>query len=202
MLLIEEAFDAWHEAKEPQDFSIHFAEHWEEVIRAMVLPARNSPSVIMWSIGNEIPSARHRGGRRVGWKLANAVKRLDPTRPVTAGLNGILGQEVSPGAGTARPGCAGKVDNASTMFIDVPGYNYRIEDIEREQVAHPERVVYGSETFANEVFDYAALMQRAALFPWRVRVDGNGLHRRGGPRGHGVSSRRVARPSTLPAGHG
>ncbi len=164
MLMIEEAFDAWHEHKEPQDFSIHFREHWEDVIAGMVLPARNSASVIMWSIGNEIPLRASDEGVEWEWKLANAVKALDPTRPVTAGLNGVLGQEMIAGADTARPGLAGKVDNASTIFLDVPGYNYRLDDIEREHSSHPERVVYGSETFAREVFDYAALMDRAPYF--------------------------------------
>ena len=164
MLVIEEAFDAWHEHKESQDFAIHFRDHWHEVIEAMVLSARNSPSVIMWSIGNEIPMRATEEGVEWEWKLANAVKQLDPTRPVTAGLNGVLGQEVVAGAGTARPGRAGKVDNASTVFIDVPGYNYRLEDIEREHATHPERVVYASETFAREVFDYTALSERAPYF--------------------------------------
>lgn len=164
MLLIDEAFDAWFEGKEPQDFSAHFAEHWHEAIEAMVLPARNSPSVIMWSIGNEIPSRATEVGVEWEWKLANAVKRLDPTRPVTAGLNGVLGQEMIADAATARPGMAGKIDNASTIFLDVPGYNYRLEDVEREQRQHPERVVYASETFAREVFEYAALMERAPYF--------------------------------------
>ncbi|MEO6092856.1 MAG: glycoside hydrolase family 2 TIM barrel-domain containing protein, partial [Novosphingobium sp.] len=164
MLLIGEAFDAWHEAKLPLDFSTRFADHWQEVIRAMVLPARNSPSVIMWSIGNEIPSRTSDEGLKWSWTLANAIKRLDPTRPVTAGLNGVLGQEVRPAPETSRQARAGLVDNASTVFLDVPGYNYRIEDIEREQADHPERVVYGSETFAREVFEYTALTQRAPYF--------------------------------------
>ncbi len=164
MLLIEEAFDAWHEHKEPQDFAAHFPEQWEDVLSTMVLSARNSPSVIMWSIGNEIPSRATDEGVEWEWKLANAVKRIDPTRPVTAGLNGVLGQEMIAGPDTARPGLSGKADNASTIFIDVPGYNYRIDDIEPEHSVHPERVVYASETFANEVFDYAALMDRAPYF--------------------------------------
>ena len=164
MLMIEEAFDAWHSAKEPQDFSVNFRGHWEEVIRAMVLSARNNPSVIMWSIGNEIPYRTDPEGIEWSWKLANAVKGIDPTRPVTAGINGVLGEPVIAGEGTARPGRAGQVDNASTVFLDVPGYNYRLEDIEPEQVQHPERVVYASETFARDVFDYAALSERAPYF--------------------------------------
>lgn len=164
MLLIEEAFDAWQEPKEPQDFSTKFRDHWQEVISAMVLSARNSPSVILWSIGNEIPYRAMVEGVEWEWKLANAVKRIDPTRPVTAGLNGVLGAPLVAQAGTARPGREGKADNASTIFLDVPGYNYRFDDIEREQVEHPERVVYASETFPRDVFDYRALSDRAPYF--------------------------------------
>ncbi len=164
MLVIEEAFDVWHSAKEPQDFSVHFKEHWAEVVSAMVLSARNSPSVIMWSIGNEIPYRATDEGVEWSWKVANAIKRIDPTRPVTAGLHGVLGAPMIAGDATARPGRGGKIDNASTLFVDVPGYNYRLEDIEAEEKDHPERVVYASETFAKDVFDYAALAERAPYF--------------------------------------
>lgn len=164
MLLIEEAFDMWHAPKLPDDFSNHFAAHWESVITAMVQSARNSPSVIMWSIGNEIPERATPAGVEWAWKLANAVRRLDPTRPVTAAINGVLGARMIASAATARDGRAGLVDNAATIFLDVPGYNYRLEDIEAEQAEHPERIVYASETFANEMLDYAALAARAPYF--------------------------------------
>jgi beta-galactosidase len=164
MLLIAEAFDAWHSPKLPQDFSTRFADHWHEVIEALVLSARNSPSVIMWSIGNEIPYRATDEGVRWEWQLANAVRRLDPTRPVTAALNGVLGAPMIAADGTARPGMAGKTDNASTIFLDVPGYNYRLEDIESEQSSHPERVVYASETFPHDVHDYWTLGERAPYF--------------------------------------
>ena len=164
MLLIAEAFDAWHSPKLPQDFATEFPDHWREVVEAMVLSARNSPSVIMWSIGNEIPYRATDEGVHWEWELANAVRRLDPTRPVTAALNGVLGGPMVAGEGTARPGMGGKVDNASTIFLDVPGYNYRLDDIAGEEVTHPERVVYASETFPHDVYDYWSLGQRAPYF--------------------------------------
>ncbi|MET0180766.1 MAG: glycoside hydrolase family 2 TIM barrel-domain containing protein, partial [Novosphingobium sp.] len=170
MLLIEEAFDTWNRPKLPQDFSTRFPQHWQEVLAAMVLPARNSPSVIMWSIGNEVPMRSSDDGVEWEWKLANAIKRLDRTRPVAAGLNGTLGQVMIAGPGTAKPGFAGNTDNASVIFLDIPGYNYRLNDIEREHAQHPQRVVFGSETFPSEVFEYRALMDRAPYFlgefPW------------------------------------
>jgi len=162
--LIEEAFDAWHVGKEPQDFAGAFPGHWEDVIDTMVRSARNSPSVIMWSIGNEIPYRSTDEGVEWQWKLANAVKRRDPTRPVTAGLNGVLGAEMIAVSDTARPGQAGAKDNASTIFLDVPGYNYRLDDIEREETGHPERVVYASETFARDLWDYRTLSDKAPYF--------------------------------------
>ena len=164
MLIIEEAFDVWHSAKEPQDFSVHFKDHWAVVVSAMVLSARNSPSVIMWSIGNEIPYRATDEGVEWSWKIANAIKRIDPTRPVTGGLNGVLGAPMIADEATARPGRGGKVDNASTIFVDVPGYNYRLEDIEPEHGEHPERVVYASETFPHDLFDYADLTERLPYF--------------------------------------
>lgn len=162
--LIEEAFDAWHIAKEPQDFAKDFPDHWQGVVDAMVRSARNSPSVIMWSIGNEIPYRSTDEGVEWQWKIANRVKRIDRSRPVTAGLNGVLGAELVADAKTARPGRGGKADNASTIFLDVPGYNYRLEDIENEERSHPERVVYASETFAHDMWDYQALQDKAPYF--------------------------------------
>lgn len=164
MLLIDEAFDVWHSGKLPEDFSAHFREHWQEVVQAMVLAARNSPSVVMWSIGNEVPQRATDEGVEWCWKIANAIKRLDSTRPVTAGVNGLLGVPMVAKEGTARPGFAGKRDNASTIFLDVPGYNYRLEDIEPEQAEHPERVMYASETFPKDAWDYARLAERMPNF--------------------------------------
>ncbi|MHA4838162.1 sugar-binding domain-containing protein [Sphingopyxis sp. MSC1_008] len=164
MLLVEEAFDAWHVAKEPQDFAVSFEENWSAVLEAGVLAARNSPSVIMWSIGNEIPGRSRPKGVEWQWRLANKVRSLDPTRPVTAGLNGVLGPEMTASAASAVAGRAGLRDNASTIFLDISGYNYRLFDIESEHAAHPERIVYCSETFATEAWDYAQLSQRAPYF--------------------------------------
>ncbi|MEO6716109.1 MAG: glycoside hydrolase family 2 TIM barrel-domain containing protein [Novosphingobium sp.] len=164
MLLIDEAFDIWHVEKLPQDFSVRFGEHWHDVIQSMVLPARNSPSVVMWSIGNEVPQRATDEGVEWAWKLSNAIKRLDQTRPVTAGVNGLLGAPMVATAGTARPGFAGRRDNASTIFLDVPGYNYRLEDIEPERAEHPERTVYASETFPADASDYARLAERVPYF--------------------------------------
>jgi beta-galactosidase len=161
MLLIDEAFDMWHSPKLKDDYSNHIAADWKNALAAMVLSARNSPSVIMWSIGNEIPYRSTPEGVEWCWKLGNEVRRLDPTRPVTAAINGVLGPLLVPSVQTARVGRAGQPDEASTVFLDVAGYNYRLEDIEADHKAHPERVIYASETFPRDAYDYQALVERA-----------------------------------------
>ena len=164
MLVMNEAFDMWHVGKNPDDYHLHFPTDWETPLTAMVMSSRNRPSIIMWSIGNEIPSRSTPEGIEYSWKLANAVRRLDPTRPVTAALNGLLGPLVKASAATARPGKAGVADNASAIFLDVAGYNYRLDDVEKDFAAHPDRISVATETFAHDAYDYRALAERAPHF--------------------------------------
>ena len=164
MLLIEEAFDMWHRHKLPDDYATHFAKDWQGPLTAMVRAARNSPSVILWSIGNEIPDRSGLEGRKWAWTLANAVHQLDPTRGVTAGLNGTLGPVLSADTATARAGKAGQPDNAATLFLDVAGYNYRLDAIESDHAAHPDRLIYASETYPSDVYDYWQLGQKHRWF--------------------------------------
>ena len=161
MLLIEEAFDAWHVSKLPQDYGVYFKDRWKGDLDAMVSSARNSPSVIMWSIGNEIPDRATPEGLEWSWKLANEVHRLDPTRPVTAAINEFTGRPVIPAAGTARAGRAGQADYAATVFLDVVGYNYKLGEIADDHAKFPDRVYYASETFPKNTYDYQALCQSA-----------------------------------------
>ena len=84
LLVIGEAFDVWRAPKLAQDYSVYFADHWRGDVAAMVLSGRNHPSIVMWSIGNEIPSRNTPEGVETQWLLANEVHKLDPSRPVTA----------------------------------------------------------------------------------------------------------------------
>ena len=164
MLLIEEAFDMWHRHKQPDDYAMHFAGDWQQPLAAMVRAARGSPSVILWSIGNEIPSRSDLEGRKWAWTLANAVHRLDPTRGLTAGLNGALGPLIRADVETARAGKAGQPDNAATIFLDVAGYNYRLDAIARDHAAHPDRLIYASESYPSDACDYWQLGQSHRWF--------------------------------------
>jgi len=153
MLLIEEAFDMWHTPKNPQDYAVHFAANWKSDLAAMVLSARNHPAVIMWSIGNEIPARSNPEGLEISWNLANEVHRLDPTRPVTAAVQGFAGRPLLADAATARKGAAGVADESAVMFLDVVGYNYKLDRYAADHARFPQRVMYGSESYPKQVFD-------------------------------------------------
>lgn len=87
-LVMDEAFDMWRKKKNKNtyDYHLNFDEWHERDLQAMVLRDRNHPSVIMWSIGNEIREQFDSTGTVITKKLVDIVKRLDPTRPVTSAL--------------------------------------------------------------------------------------------------------------------
>jgi beta-galactosidase len=159
MFLIEEAFDVWHVGKRIDDYGVQFEAHWKDDLTATVMSARNHPSVIMWSIGNEVPYRSSDKGLSYQWLLANEARRLDPTRPVTAGINGLNGGLVVPDADTARPGFADVPDESATVFLDVIGQNYRHHHYESDHKTFPKRITYGSESFPKDAYSIWAKME-------------------------------------------
>ena len=153
ILLISEAFDTWFAPKEAQDYSVHFLDDWEQALFAMVMSERNHPSIVMWSIGNEVPQRSSAKGLETSWHLANTVHRLDPTRPVVAAINAFAGRPMIADADTARAGFAGVADQSADLFLDVVGYNYKLDRYAGDHALYPKRVMFGSESFPKEVFD-------------------------------------------------
>jgi len=147
MLVIDEAFDCWNQGKKPEDYHLYFEDWWKKDLRSMVLRDRNHPSVIMWSTGNEIPNRESPTGVQYAEKLANFIRDLDPTRPVTNGVNGVNPQK-----------------DPFMAPLDVVGYNYAMKWNEGHQYPKnayvndhkrkPNRVIYGSESFPLTAFDY------------------------------------------------
>ncbi|MEV6544079.1 glycoside hydrolase family 2 TIM barrel-domain containing protein [Streptomyces sp. NPDC051665] len=90
MLVVDEAFDVWTSGKSEFDYSLDFPEWWERDIEAMVAKDFNHPSVIVYSIGNEIPETGTPSGAARGRELAAKVRSLDHTRYVTNAVNGML----------------------------------------------------------------------------------------------------------------
>ena len=137
MMVIDEAFDMWREGKNPYDYHLYFDEWWQKDIESMTKRDRNHPSVIMWSIGNEIPSRAKPEVVATAKSLADYVRRLDPTRPVTSAVND-MGEDKDPYFAT----------------LDVAGYNYMKDKYEADHSRVPRRVMVATESFPLEAFDY------------------------------------------------
>jgi beta-galactosidase len=139
MLVIDEFADMWEKPKvSPEDYSKYIKANWKTDLGSMVLRDRNHPSVIMWSIGNEIPEAADTSGLRIAKSLAAEVHRLDPTRAVTEAMVDFM---------AFMTGKSGWDKQASHMaLLDVVGYNYRFMDYEKDHVKYPNRIIVGTET--------------------------------------------------------
>lgn len=143
MLVMEESFDMWRVAKNPDDYSLYFDGWWKQDLTAMVRSSANHPSIFMWSIGNEIPERGAPDGVHTAKMLAEETRRLDPTRPVTQAVPGSAGPDVT--------GPDGKPDQAAFQFLDVAGYNYKLSSYERDHAKFPDRVMVGTESFPKDV---------------------------------------------------
>ena len=167
MLVIDEAFDVWAMPKSRHDYSRYFLDHWREDLSSFVLRDRNHPSVIMWSIGNEIPEfAGLSGGFVRVSELAHQVRLLDPTRPVTSALCSLwfgledreqakFFQEIAKQADT---GLSANLDSeygrsiwldrteAFAAHLDVVGYNYLQHQYAPSTERYPQRVICGTES--------------------------------------------------------
>lgn len=131
MMLMVEPFDDWgFRPKSPNGYGSVFNDWAEKDVTNMVEHFRNSPSVVMWSIGNEVPSQWGPVGMDELTMLQDLVHRLDPTRPVTCGMDQI----------------GSVLDNGFAAALDIPGFNYKPQHYDDAYSKLPQRLVLGSET--------------------------------------------------------
>ncbi|MGT2742544.1 glycoside hydrolase family 2 TIM barrel-domain containing protein [Streptococcus plurextorum] len=90
LYVMDETFDMWTRFKSDFDYSLVFEEHWRKDVRAMVESDFNHPSVILYSIGNEIPEIATQHGSHLAKEIHDQIKSLDKTRPTLAGINGVF----------------------------------------------------------------------------------------------------------------
>ncbi|MEI7504375.1 MAG: glycoside hydrolase family 2 TIM barrel-domain containing protein, partial [Paludibacter sp.] len=133
-LVMDETFDTWTAVKPGSEYgyNLNFAKWWEKDTRDMVLRDRNHPSIIIYSVGNEIrDNLNDSSGFKRYKDQQDLVHRLDPSRPVTMAL--------------FRPGSSKVYTNGFAETMDIVGQNYREKELVDAHLAKPERIVLGTE---------------------------------------------------------
>ena len=187
MYVFDEAFDAWGMGKQPGDYNQYFATDWEKDLTAFVKRDRCHPCVVIWSTGNEITE---RAGLNDGYvwaaRLAETVRKLDPSRPVSNGIcsfwNGLddfiqheqlrKWAEQRKNGGLQNADIGGKRDllweqytEAFANGLDVVGYNYLEGKYQQDHEMFPERVILGSENYPKEIGIHWPMIEKT---PWVI----------------------------------
>lgn len=176
-MMMLEPFDEWEKAKceggyhrffyepscypsvvpaHPDEVRPHAAERmtWAEADMVnMLRHYRNNPSVVMWSVGNEVPTQGSDEGYKVATWLRDICHREDPTRPVTSGMDQI----------------DNALDKGFAAVLDIPGFNYRANRYEEGYHRLPQGLVLGSETASTVssrgVYKFPATKRAGAMYP-------------------------------------
>lgn len=139
LLVIDEAFDGWEQAKTPHDYSELIGEWWQKDLDALVRRDRCHPSVIAWSIGNEILERKSKRAVELANRFADYCRSLDPQkRPVTQAL--------------AAWDSDWEIYDPLAAAHDIIGYNYMIHKVEGDHQRVPGRVVWQTESYPRDAF--------------------------------------------------
>ena len=143
MLVMNENFDTWEYRKNPYDYHLYFNDWWEKDLTAMIKRDRNHPSVVLYSVGNEIrDNLNNEDGFRKYKMQQDLIHVLDPTRPVTMAL--------------FRPNVSGVYNNGFADRMDIVGQNYRPAELLAAHAQNPKRKVIGTEN-VHDTETYVAL---------------------------------------------
>ncbi len=177
MLVMDETFDMWTETKSAFDYSLAFPEWWERDVEAMVEKDINHPSVIFYSIGNEIPETGSALGSGWGRAIAEKVRELDSTRFVTNGINGFVSTLTDVIAMMKQHGASGEGQGVNDLMgsagdfmnqiassplvterteesfavLNAAGINYGDGRYAMDHELFPNRVIVGTETFPTHI---------------------------------------------------
>ncbi|SEV96030.1 beta-galactosidase [Chitinophaga sp. YR573] len=138
LLVMDEAFDCWRTGKNKNDYSLYFDKWWRRDLESMVVRDRNHPSVIMWSIGNEIPERGEPEAIKTATMLADAIRKIDLSRPITSAI-------VENGKNWAA------FDSLMDVH-DVAGYNYHLYSAPADHQRVPSRIIIQTESYPRDAF--------------------------------------------------
>ena len=167
LLVMNELSDVWTHGKTSYDTSLTFADRWERDVESLVSASRNHPSVIMYSIGNEILEIGRPSAAEWGRRLVEKVRTLDPARPVTNAVNGLVSvidavvdarndsapfdfNTVLSADGVRAVGASEQVTRLTEEThaqVDVAGINYAEPRYDLDAELFPHRIIVGTETF-------------------------------------------------------
>ncbi|MDO5482671.1 MAG: glycoside hydrolase family 2 TIM barrel-domain containing protein [Bacteroidaceae bacterium] len=130
MMVMAESFDMWVYPKCKNGYARFYKDWWKRDIQNLIYAHRLHPSIVMWSIGNEIPEQGSKDGNRMTREMQNFIRKIDQTRPITAGMD--------------------RIDNAIAtgyaQVLDVPGINYRTHRYHAAYEKLRHGFILGSET--------------------------------------------------------
>ncbi len=149
MMVMAESFDMWLYPKCKNGYARFFNDWSDRDIENLILANRNHPSIIMWSIGNEIPEQGSEEGREIARHLQGLCHLFDPTRPVTQGMD--RAEEA--------------LKSGFAQVMDVPGFNYRVHKYEQNLKQLPQGFLLGSET--------ASTVSSRGVYKFPVKVTDN-----------------------------
>ncbi|MBQ9296714.1 MAG: DUF4982 domain-containing protein [Paludibacteraceae bacterium] len=152
MMMMIEPFDVWNHGKTENDYSKEFNSWWKQDITHMVKHYRNNASVMLWSSGNEVWNQVLPDGIGIVTELQELFHQLDPTRPVTNGMDQAM-HVIHNGFGAA---------------VEIPGFNYRTGRYQEAYEYLPQKMILGSETASTVssrgVYKLPAVIQPDAIY--------------------------------------
>ena len=156
LLVVDEAFDGWREAKNPHDYSTLIDRWWRDDLHALVARDRNHPSIFCWSIGNEVIERKKIEVVKTAHQMAQYIRTLDATRPVTSAL--------------AAWDSDWDIYDPLAAEHDIVGYNYMMHKADEDHERVPGRVMMQTESFPRDAWrNYERTMSRTYVvgdFVW------------------------------------